>query len=103
MSLVVLFNITAPKTRRESAIDQLTSQGNGLAIVIWLTCLCWGFGYATFINFPDKETPDFWPIFVVINSWMGVMFFMFLGVGSTKFRTAVLLWWKGNPYKVYEV
>merc|ERR1712008_458985 len=34
--------------------------------------MTWGFAFPAYIRFPDKETPDFFPIFQVLNAWSGV-------------------------------
>ena len=83
--------MTSIKTRRESAIDQLTAQGQGLSITVFIFAMIWGFAYPTYVRFPDAENPDFFPIFMLLNSWFGVVIFTFLGVASKKFRDAVAM------------
>merc|ERR1712241_1392266 len=43
-----------------------------------------------YIRFPDKETPDFFPIFQVLNAWSGVFIMFFLGMSSSRFRAGLL-------------
>lgn len=45
--------------------------------------------YEGFFRFPGTELPDFYPIFVVLNSWSGFFIFCLLGVMSTPFRTSL--------------
>ena len=87
---MIVINLTTPKTRRESIIDQLTSQGQGLAIAVFIFTLTWSFAYPTYIRFPDLELPDFYPIFMLLNSWYGVVIFVFLGIVSGKYRAALV-------------
>ena len=49
-------------------------------------CMTWWFGYPAYIRDPNKETPDFYPIFMVLNSWSGVFVFCLLGIVSKPFR-----------------
>jgi hypothetical protein len=97
--MVIVLNITAPRTRREGAIDQLTSQGRGLSISIFMHSLTWMFAFPTFIRFPNSDVLDFWPIYILLNAWMGVVLFVFLGPVSRNFRLAILSWCKKSKAK----
>ena len=89
-SFVIVCNISAPRTRRESVIDQLTSLGSGLAIFVFIHALTWCFAAPTYLRYPDSEVPDFWPIYALLLSWMGLSVLVFLGVGSKNFRGVIM-------------
>lgn len=90
LCLIVIVNLTTPQTRRESIIDQLASQGRGMVITVFIWTITWYFGYPTYIRYPDHELPDFYPIFIILFSWFGVVMFIFLGLTSARFRAVVL-------------
>merc|ERR1712223_574765 len=87
---VIMFNISVPKTRKDSVVEQLTSQSTGLTIMVMIYGMTWGFAFPAYIRFPDKETPDFFPIFQVLNAWSGVFVMFFLGMSSSRFRAGLL-------------
>ena len=86
---VIMFNISVPKTRKDSVVEQLTSQSTGLTIMVMIYGMTWGFAFPAYIRFPDKETPDFFPIFQVLNAWSGVFVMLFLGMSSSRFRAGI--------------
>ena len=63
LCFVIIFNISTPQTRKDSVVEQLSSQGTGLTIMVMTFSMTWGFAFPAYIRFPDKETPDFFPIF----------------------------------------
>ena len=63
LCFVIIFNISTPQTRKDSVVEQLSSQGTGLTIMVMIFGMTWGFAFPAYIRFPDKETPDFFPIF----------------------------------------
>lgn len=67
-------------------METLTVQAQGLAVAVFIYAATWGFAYPAFMHFPDKEWADFYPIFAILNSWFGLIFFAFMGIGSSKFR-----------------
>ena len=70
-------------------VEQLTSQSTGLTIMVMIYGMTWGFAFPAYIRFPDKETPDFFPIFQVLNAWSGVFVMLFLGMSSSRFRAGI--------------
>ena len=90
LCMVIVFNLATPQTRKDSVVEQLASQGQGLVIVVFLFACTWGFAFPAFMRFPDIETADFYPIFALLNSWLGVFLFCFMGLGSKKFRDALM-------------
>lgn len=90
LCLIVLLNAATPRTRKDSVVEHLAPQGQGLAVIVFLFGITWGFGYQSFIRQPDVEMPDFYPIFCILFSWMGVFFLCFLGFSSKRFRNAML-------------
>ena len=90
LCLVVVFNVSYPQTRKDSIVEQLASQGKGLAIMMFLYCVTWGFGYPAYIRYPDVEMRDYYPIFAIMNSCCGIFVFAFLGMSSGAFRATLL-------------
>ena len=92
---VIMFNISVPKTKICGSLEeQLTSQSIGLTIMVIIYGTTWGFAflayiYKPYIRFLDKETPDFFPIFQVLNAWSGVFVMLFLGMSSHGFRAGI--------------
>lgn len=89
LCFVIIFNISTPQTRKDSVVEQLSSQGTGLTIMVMIFGMTWGFAFPAYIRFPDKETPDFFPIFQVLNAWSGVFVMIFLGMSSSRFRAGL--------------
>ena len=71
-------------------VEQLSTQGTGLTVMVMIFAMTWGFAFPAYIRFPDKETPDFFPIFQVFNAWSGVFVMAFLGMSSSRFRAGLL-------------
>ena len=86
---IITFNISTPQTRKDSVVEQLSSQSTGLTIMVMIYAMTWGFAFPAYIRFPDKETPDFFPIFQVLNAWLGVFVMIFLGMSSSRFRAGI--------------
>jgi hypothetical protein len=40
-------------------------------------------------RFPDLELQNFYPIFTILNSFMGTFLFAFMGLASKRFRKAL--------------
>jgi len=89
LCFVIIFNISTPQTRKDSVVEQLSSQGTGLTIMVMIFGMTWGFAFPAYVRFPDKETPDFFPIFQVLNAWSGVFVVLFLGMSSSRFRAVL--------------
>ena len=83
-------NIGSPKTRKDSLVDYLATQGQGLCVVVFYYLITWGFAYPTFIRVERSERPDFYPIFSICNTWTGFVIFCFLGLFSKRFRSVLL-------------
>ncbi len=90
LCLVIVFNISLPQTRKDSIVEQLSSQGTGLFIMVFIFFMTWGFAYPAYIRDPNSENPDFFPIFTLLNSWTGVFVFCLLGIVSKPFRATIL-------------
>ncbi len=90
LCLIVLFNLATPQTRRDGVIDHLASMAQGLCIVVFIHSATWGFSYPAFVRFPDLELKNFYPIFLILNSFMGMFLFAFMGLGCKRFRKALL-------------
>ncbi len=103
LSLIVVINMTTPKLRREYLVDQFTPIGHGMTLTATIFAMIWGFAYPAFMRHPDIEILNFYPIFVVLNSWFGVIFVFALILGSKRFRMIVLCKERRkNPYEVDE-
>lgn len=90
LCFVVIFNLATPQTRRDGVIDRLSSMAQGLVIVVFIHSATWGFSYPAFIRFPDIELSNFYPIFTVLNAFIGVFLFAFMGLGDRRFRLALM-------------
>ena len=87
---VIMFNISVPKIQiYGSLVEQFTSQSIGLMIMVMIYGTTWGFAFLAYIRFLDNETPDFFPIFQVLNAWSGVFVMLFLGMSSPRFRAGI--------------
>ncbi len=86
---MIVFNMATPQTRKDSVVEQLSSQGTGLTIMVIIFAMTWGFAYPAYIRNPDEETADFYPIFQVLNAWTGVFVMVFLGFSSSSFRAGL--------------
>ena len=86
LSFIFLVNLTFTQTRKSNIVDALAAKGQGLAICTFMFTLTWVFAYYAYWHVPDLERADFYPIFQLINSWIGVFVFCFMGIGTKKFR-----------------
>lgn len=86
---IVLCNLATPALRKDNLIDDYGTFCRGAALVMLFFDLIWTFGLLTYIRFGFKE-PNFYPIFQVLNSWMGVIILVFIGMGSKRWRMVVL-------------
>ena len=66
------------------------AQGQGLAITNFLFVMVWMFAYPAFIKFPGTEMRDFYPVFSIFNSWMGLIILIFLGLSSKRVRQVLI-------------
>ncbi len=87
---MVVLNASTPRTRKDSVVDHLTSLANGLAIVVFYFFLMWMFAYWALLQFPGVEMDNFYPIFGLMVSWLGVLMFIFLGMASLRFRMCLV-------------
>ena len=90
LCLIIMFNLSTPKTRKIGVVDKLEAQGQSLTVLVFLSCVNWAFAYQAYIRYPDVEKPHFYPIFKIINSWFGFFIFAFMGLFSSHYRTQVL-------------
>ena len=67
-------------------MEALAAKGQGLAITSFIFTLTWLFAYFAYWHEPDIEKADSYPIFQLLNSWIGVFIFCFMGLGTKKFR-----------------
>ena len=47
-------------------------QGQGLVLAGFYFCFTWLFAYPALLRFPDREIPDFYPIFIMLHTWDGL-------------------------------
>lgn len=87
--LVMVCNINTPAMRKESMVEELGSLAKGLGVFVLLYALTWSWFPFAYMRFPTQEFPDFYPAFQVMNSFMGMFFFVFIGLMSNRFRTAL--------------
>ena len=86
LSFIFLVNLSFTQTRKSNIVEALAAKGQGLAICTFIFTLTWMFAYYAYWHVPDLERADSYPIFQLINSWIGVFIFCFMGLGTKKFR-----------------
>ncbi len=89
MMLIVVCNLSTPAMRKKSIAEEMGSIARGLLFLVLLFALTWSFAPLAYIKFPGKEMPDFYPAFQIANSIQGIVVFLFIGLGSTRFRTVL--------------
>jgi len=87
--VIVTCNLATPAIRKSSILEELSSVSAGLIAMVLFYCITWAFGPLAFIRFPDLAIPDFYPVFQVLNSWLGVFVVVLLGFCSTRFRVVI--------------
>ena len=86
--------------RKSSILEEVGSVCNGMVGIVVYFTLTWAFAPLAYIRFPDLALPDFYPCFQVpcsskyfpsyltfdqvLNSCMGVIIFVLLGLASTR-------------------
>ncbi|XP_069940170.1 adhesion G-protein coupled receptor G2-like [Cherax quadricarinatus] len=85
---IVLCNVSTPALRKDNLIDDYGSFCRGAAYVTLFFDLTWVFGLLCYLHLGFTE-PDFYPIFQVLNSWTGLVVFLFIGMGSRRFKMVV--------------
>jgi hypothetical protein len=86
---IIVCNIHTPSMRKESLVEELSSIAKGLFVMVLLFGLTWSWSPLAYIDFPGQELPDFYPAFQVALSFLGVFMFVFLGLGSKRFRSVL--------------
>nr|XP_040582260.1 uncharacterized protein LOC121130583 [Lepeophtheirus salmonis] len=84
LSVIILCNNSSPETRKDSMIDDLRSMSTGIVAMTYFVTVIWAFAYFTIIRHPREEMKDFYPIFWVFTSLLGVLAFAFLGLSSNQ-------------------
>ena len=88
-SLIILFNMAKPQTKRKNVIADLTTQAKGTVLICVVKLFFWVLGYFTYLRNPDSDTPDLYCTFIIVLGWIGIMFFVFYAFFSRRFRTVV--------------
>ena len=88
LSMVFLINLSIPQTRKDSVVETLGAKGQGLATTTFIFAITWTFAYFAYWHEPDLERADCYPIFQLLNSWIGV--FICLLYTSPRPRDATL-------------
>ena len=86
---IVICNISSPQLRKKSFIEDQDSLAKGFTAFILLFTLTWSWTPLSYIKYEGMETPDLYPAFQVMNSWMGVFYFVLFGLGSKRFRVTM--------------
>ncbi|XP_071518114.1 uncharacterized protein [Panulirus ornatus] len=85
---VVLSNMSTPALRKDNLVEDYGSFCGGAAYVMIFFDITWTFAMLAYLRLGFKK-PDFYPIFQVLNSWTGLIIFIFIGMGSRRFRMVV--------------
>ena len=92
-SVIIMFvamcNLSTPQLRKKSFIEDQGSLARGFTAFTVLYALTWSWTPLSYIKYEGTETPDLYPAFQVMNSWMGVFLFILFGIGSKRFRVAI--------------
>ncbi|KAF2364339.1 GPCR family 2 secretin-like, partial [Trinorchestia longiramus] len=86
-SIVVFFNLSTPALRKENLVEDYGSFCRGAAFVMFYFAVTWVFGLLAYMRF--GLTVDFYPLFQVFNSAMGIIIFIFIGIASHRYRTVL--------------
>jgi hypothetical protein len=82
--------MATPKLRKEKLVDQFSPQARATIFVVFIFAMIWSFGYPAYMRYPDIDIDNFYPIFQVLNSWYGFIYFIGYAVGSDKFKGIIL-------------
>ena len=117
--MIVVCNLATPAIRKSSILEEMSSLTFGLLVVVFIFCVTWAMAPLAYIRFPSIALPDFFPAFQVLgfchamscndmlchaklcchvmcdimlqvlNSFIGIFVFMFLGLANVRFRAVV--------------
>ena len=87
--LIVICNLAAPAIRKSSILEEMSSLTYGLIVTVMLFSATWVMAPLAYIRFPALAIPDFYPAFQVLNSFMGTVVFVFLGLINVRFRAVI--------------
>ena len=87
--LIVVCNLATPAIRKSSILEEMSSLTAGLTVLVLLYCATWAMAPLAYIKFPALALPDFFPAFQVLNSFMGSLVFVFLGLVNVRFRAVI--------------
>ena len=88
-TLIIFMNIRRPQTKTKREVKDLKAQAFGVSFVAVFLTLFWILGYLAYVlkTIEGLNLPiDLFCIFSICNGWMGVIMFLFLGLGSPRFR-----------------
>ncbi|CAM1322843.1 Uncharacterised protein at_DN1866, partial [Pycnogonum litorale] len=85
---IVCCNVGTPAIRKEYVTGELTNATRSLFCVCVIFLLTWIFAPLAYIDL-NLDIPSFYPIFLILNSCLGIILVVFMGVGSKHFRRCV--------------
>ncbi|XP_076321418.1 uncharacterized protein LOC143230950, partial [Tachypleus tridentatus] len=90
-SLITVCNLSTPAIKKHVVVLVLSAGTRALCVVSFLFVVTWIFGMLSFIDLglDYEKTPDFTPIFQIMNSLLGVFIVVMMGFGSPHFRSAL--------------
>jgi hypothetical protein len=88
-SVIILFNMAKPQTKRKNVVADLTTQAKGTVLICFVKLILWILAYFTYIRNPDSDTPDLYCPFILVLGWIGVAFFVFYAFFSRRFQSVV--------------
>ena len=91
---VVLCNLATPQLRTKSFAQDQSTLAKGFSVFSLLFALAWSWSPMAYLRGGDSSEHlggrDFYPGFTLLNSWMGVFYFVFSGFcGSRRFQALV--------------
>ncbi|GAB6025808.1 LATrophilin [Chamberlinius hualienensis] len=85
LTSATILNTSFAAVKKEIVFEDVSSVAWGLLIVTVTFSLNWIFACLAYLDI-EYMSPDFYPIFQVLNAGMGFLVFIFMGLGSKRFR-----------------
>ena len=89
LGITVMFNVAKPQTKRKNLVSDLTSQawgtfGSTVSMFIFVLA-----AFYVYVRHPESETIDIYCPFSLGLGYLGIAFFLLLGLLSIRFRTGL--------------
>ncbi len=88
-SIIIMFNLARPQTKRRNLVADLNSQAKGTVIMCFSKLIFWILATVTYTFNQENDYEDPYCLFILLLGWFGVWMFVVLALGSQKFRAGV--------------